>query len=235
MIRRRINEKLINKNILRDDNNNINNRNEKKDNKDKNIIKKKNDNQFNNIIANKKDLESINKTINEKKESLLNEITKENEIENNIKKERKIKGNKGFEDYIIDGIEIEIIKKVNDEKELKANGVEVEKFYYNDLNEITKEKLKNKGRKTIKKMKKPKIIKVIPNDNFELITYFDNGIIKIFNMSELISDIKGYHILKNKTIFKNLKIENYYKVISWNENIDIDREYILENGENFVN
>ena len=120
-------------------------------------IKKKNDNQFNNIIANKKDLESINKTINEKKESLLNEITKENEIENNIKKETKIKGNKGFEDYIIDGIEIEIIKKVNDEKELKANGVEVEKFYYNDLNEITKEKLKNKGRKTSKQMKKPKM------------------------------------------------------------------------------
>lgn len=80
--------------------------------------------------------------------------------------------------------------------------------------------------------KKPKIIKIIPNDNFELIAYFDNGIIKILNMSELINDVKGYHILKNKTIFKNLKIEHYGKVISWNENTDIDGEYIWENGEN---
>ena len=77
-----------------------------------------------------------------------------------------------------------------------------------------------------------KIKNIIPKENLIIITEFENGIIKQYDVKSLLDKIEAFNILNNKIIFNNLKIDIGGYGISWNENVDLSSEEIWKNGVN---
>ncbi len=63
----------------------------------------------------------------------------------------------------------------------------------------------------------PRVVSVIPNDNYELLIMFDNGEQRKFDAKQLLS-MKVFSPLKNKAFFNTVKAE--FGTIVWPHDID---------------
>ncbi len=72
-----------------------------------------------------------------------------------------------------------------------------------------------------------KITEVVANDDYTLLLTFVNGEKKIFDFKPLLNEYP-YQPLKNKGLFKKAFI---CCGIAWNDEIDIDSEYLYENSK----
>ena len=75
-----------------------------------------------------------------------------------------------------------------------------------------------------------KIIEVSIKENFIIIAKFKDGTIKKYDIKNLIDNYEIFNDLKNKQLFKLVKVDQGGYGISWNENIDLSSEEIWENG-----
>lgn len=75
-----------------------------------------------------------------------------------------------------------------------------------------------------------KVSKVIPLDNLRLLVFFENGVIKIFDVSALIKDYPEFEILREPAIFQSVHVEAGGYGISWNEELDCSEGELWDNG-----
>lgn len=75
-----------------------------------------------------------------------------------------------------------------------------------------------------------KIEEVIPKENLIIVVKFKNGIIKKYNIKEIIDKWEIFNELYNDQLFKMVKVDPGGLGISWNEKIDLSSEEIWENG-----
>ena len=78
----------------------------------------------------------------------------------------------------------------------------------------------------------PRIQKVDPIDNYQLIVTFTNGIKKLFNCKDKLQS-KQYSALKDISLFKSVKIDSQGYAISWTDEIDISENELWLNGKTF--
>lgn len=71
-----------------------------------------------------------------------------------------------------------------------------------------------------------KIIKVVPNDNYSLTVYFDNGEVRVYDMSEHLFGV--FEILKDRNKFKEVFIDEYGN-IAWDRDKTIDSNIKWDN------
>lgn len=77
----------------------------------------------------------------------------------------------------------------------------------------------------------PKIINVKPiAQEYSLIVFFNNGITKKVNLSKKL-DEELYEDLKNKILFKQVRVDMGGYGISWNDDIDISEYELWQLGE----
>ena len=75
-----------------------------------------------------------------------------------------------------------------------------------------------------------KIIEVSIKENFIIIAKFKDGTIKKYDIKNLIDNYEIFNDLKNKQLFKLVKVDQGGYGISWNEKIDLSSEEIWKNG-----
>lgn len=76
-----------------------------------------------------------------------------------------------------------------------------------------------------------KIKKVLPKENLIIEVEFENKIIKEYDIKKVINKWTIFENLKDKELFKKVKIDIGGYGISWNEDIDLSCEEIWQNGE----
>lgn len=76
-----------------------------------------------------------------------------------------------------------------------------------------------------------KIKKVLPKENLIIEVEFENKIKKEYDVKQVISKWRIFEQLKDKELFKKVKVDAGGYGISWNENIDLSCEEIWENGK----
>ena len=76
----------------------------------------------------------------------------------------------------------------------------------------------------------PKIVDVNVSEGYLLVVRFDNNNIKNYDISKLFSDSR-FEVLKDKVLFKNVKVDAGGYGISWNDDVDISEYEIWTNGE----
>ncbi len=75
----------------------------------------------------------------------------------------------------------------------------------------------------------PKIKNVFASDHKTLIVTFDNGEVKTYDITRLLSN-NMFSPLKNKAFFKNVKIDTGGYAVYWNDKIDISEHELWKNG-----
>ena len=63
-----------------------------------------------------------------------------------------------------------------------------------------------------------------------IIAKFKDGTIKVYDIKNLIDKYEIFNDLKNKKLFKLVKVDQGGYGLSWNENIDLSSEEIWKNG-----
>ncbi len=71
-----------------------------------------------------------------------------------------------------------------------------------------------------------KIIKVVPNDNYSLTVYFDNGEVKVYDMSKHLFGV--FEILKDRSKFKEVFIDEHGN-IAWDRDNTVDSKIKWDN------
>lgn len=79
-------------------------------------------------------------------------------------------------------------------------------------------------------MNSPKILEVIPTNEYHLIVKFDNNQTKIYDVTRLFSK-SMFEPLKNIRFFKSVQIERGGYAVVWNEGIDISEYELWSNGQ----
>ena len=74
------------------------------------------------------------------------------------------------------------------------------------------------------------IEEIIELDNLKITVRFSNGVIKIYNVEQLIPSFPQMKPLKNNKLFKTAVLDSGGYGISWNDNIDIAAEEIWNYG-----
>ena len=77
----------------------------------------------------------------------------------------------------------------------------------------------------------PKVINVVPLDNYNLEVRFSDHKIKIYDLKPWLSH-KDFYQLKNIIFFKSVKVESGGHGISWNDEIDLSESELWLNGKN---
>jgi len=80
-------------------------------------------------------------------------------------------------------------------------------------------------------MDMPKIIEVKPIDDMNLLVSFDGGIVKKYDVKKLWDELPIFKNLQDKLLFESVKVEVGGVAIVWNDEIDLARYEIWENGE----
>ena len=75
----------------------------------------------------------------------------------------------------------------------------------------------------------PKITDVKAKGNLRLLVCFTDGARKVYNCSALIKE-PPFSVLKNKSLFKSVKVDTGGYGISWNEDLDLSEAELWENG-----
>jgi hypothetical protein len=77
----------------------------------------------------------------------------------------------------------------------------------------------------------PKIIKVEPLENMILLVVFEDGTRKLYNMKPLINKMEIFSELQNKSLFNMVKVDTGGYGIVWNDEIDLSKYEIWNNGK----
>ena len=80
-------------------------------------------------------------------------------------------------------------------------------------------------------MARIKVISVTPLTGMRLMIEFDNHIIKIFDVRQIISDHPEYAALENEDLFSLVEVEPGGYGISWTPELDASEGELWENGE----
>jgi hypothetical protein len=74
----------------------------------------------------------------------------------------------------------------------------------------------------------PVVISVVPQDDFTLLLIYDNNEKKVFDMKPLLNQ-QPFSALTDKSLFS--KVKTSFDTIEWENEIDIDPEYLYEKSE----
>lgn len=75
-----------------------------------------------------------------------------------------------------------------------------------------------------------KVSSVIPLKNLNLLVFFENGVIKKFDVKPIIKDFPEFQTLENEDIFNLVQVEPDGYGISWNSELDCSEGELWENG-----
>ena len=75
-----------------------------------------------------------------------------------------------------------------------------------------------------------KIANVVPLSDMQLLVFFENGVIKKFDVKPIIKDYPEFEVLKELALFQMVKVEPGGYGVSWNEDLDCSEGEIWENG-----
>ena len=75
-----------------------------------------------------------------------------------------------------------------------------------------------------------KIANVVPLSNMQLLVFFENGVIKKFDVTPIIKDYPEFEALKEPALFQMVKVEPGGYGVSWNEDLDCSEGELWENG-----
>ena len=81
----------------------------------------------------------------------------------------------------------------------------------------------------VKNMKYPKVIKVKVISNLELEVSFDNGEVRLYNVTKLLTKAT-FEELANVHLFKQVKVDPHGYGIYWNDNLDLAESELFENS-----
>lgn len=76
-----------------------------------------------------------------------------------------------------------------------------------------------------------KIKKVLPKEDFMIEVEFENKTKKMYDVKKVMKKCSIFEKLKEKELFKKVKVDVGGYGISWNEDIDLSCEEIWKNGE----
>ena len=79
-------------------------------------------------------------------------------------------------------------------------------------------------------MQYPKIQTAVPTDNHTLIIEFDNQETKKYDVTPLLEN-EMFHLLKDPSFFKNVRVESGGYAVVWNADIDISEYELWMHGE----
>lgn len=80
----------------------------------------------------------------------------------------------------------------------------------------------------------PMIKAVKPINDMNLIVSFDGEIIKKYDVKRLFDKFPIFKELQNNKLFENVQIEVGGIAVVWNEEIDLSRYEIWNNGEDYI-
>lgn len=69
-----------------------------------------------------------------------------------------------------------------------------------------------------------KIANVVPLSDMQLLVFFENGVIKKFDVKPIIKDYPEFEALKEPALFQMVKVEPGGYGVSWDEDLDAPRE-----------
>lgn len=75
-----------------------------------------------------------------------------------------------------------------------------------------------------------KVLNAVPLEDLQLLIFFENGIIKKFNVKPLMKDYPEFEDLDNVDLFNLVHVEPGGYGISWNEDLDCSEGELWENG-----
>lgn len=75
-----------------------------------------------------------------------------------------------------------------------------------------------------------RIANVVPLSNMKLLVFFENGVIKKFDVKPIIKDYPEFEALKEPALFQMVKVEPGGYGVSWNEDLDCSEGELWENG-----
>lgn len=75
-----------------------------------------------------------------------------------------------------------------------------------------------------------KVSSVIPLKNLNLLVFFENGVIKKFDVKPIIKDFPEFQALENEDIFNLVQVEPGGYGISWTSELDCSEGELWENG-----
>ena len=75
-----------------------------------------------------------------------------------------------------------------------------------------------------------KIANVVPLSNMRLLVFFENGVIKKFDVEPIIKDYPEFEALKDPALFQMVKVEPGGYGVFWNEDLDCSEGELWENG-----
>ena len=78
-------------------------------------------------------------------------------------------------------------------------------------------------------MKYPHIQSAIPKEHYTLFIKFDNREERVYDVSPLLTK-KMFSPLKNKALFKKVKVDKGGYAVYWNKDIDISEYELWKNG-----
>ena len=76
-----------------------------------------------------------------------------------------------------------------------------------------------------------RVTDAIPLENLRVLVFFENSVIKVFDVKRLFVDYPEYRALEDSDLFNNLKVENGGYGISWNSELDCSEGELWEDGE----
>lgn len=75
-----------------------------------------------------------------------------------------------------------------------------------------------------------KVASVIPLKRMELLVFFENGVIKKFDVKPLLSDFPEFALLRDPAIFQLVQVEPSGYGVSWNDELDCSEGELWKNG-----
>ena len=75
-----------------------------------------------------------------------------------------------------------------------------------------------------------KVDYVVPLNDMQLLVFFENGVVKKFDVKPIMKDYPEFDALKNPDIFNLVQVEPGGYGISWDENLDCSEGELWENG-----
>ena len=80
-------------------------------------------------------------------------------------------------------------------------------------------------------MERVKVLSVTPLADMRLLVVFDNHVVKLFNVREIIAEYPEYAALDNEDLFSLVKVEPGGYGVSWTPELDASEGELWKNGE----
>ena len=79
-------------------------------------------------------------------------------------------------------------------------------------------------------MKRIKVISAIPLTDMKLLIVFDNKVVKLFDVRQIVPEYPEYADLENEDLFSLVQVESGGYGVSWTPNLDASEGELWENG-----